>query len=912
MAIIFIDNKPFEVPTGKNLLETCLSLGFDVPYFCWHPGLGSVGACRQCAVKIYKDENDKKGRLIMSCMEPVSDQQHISISDADAKAFREQVIELLMTNHPHDCAVCDEGGSCHLQDMTVMTGHNYRRYRFKKRTYTNQYLGPFINHEMNRCIQCYRCVRFYKDYAGGDDLDVFASKNNVYFGRAEDGVLENEFSGNLTEICPTGVFTDKTLKEHYTRKWDLTMAPSICQHCSIGCNTIAGERYGSLRMIANRYHGKVNGYFLCDRGRFGYEFVNAKERIRLPKIKDQSIDREQLLSTLASTLKQSKIIGIGSPRASLQSNFALKALVDEDNFYHGVSDNEHDLAELAIRILRDGPVRTPSTKEVETADAVFILGEDITNTAPILALAVRQSIRQEPSKQAETVHIPKWHDAARREIAQEAKGPLFTTSISATKLDDVATQSYHAAPDDIARLGFAVANLIDSTVAAPTNLSGEARLLAERIAKSLMAAQRPVVISGVCCASDAVMKAAANVAWALHKKKKEAGLVLTMLENNSLGLAMMGGHRLQSAFNAVLNGHADTAIIMENDLYRHGNAAAVDEFLSKCKNVIVLDHSPSETVSKASVVIPAGTFAESDGIIVNNEGRAQRFFQVYEATDVIQESWRWLLSIGMRIGNQRLAQWKNFEDVTMAISREENLLKGIELSSPASDFRVAGQRIPREPHRYSGRTSMNAHINVSEEKPPVDTDSPLSYTMEGLRAQPPSSMIPFFWSPGWNSVQSVNKYQEEVGASLRGGDPGVRLLEPIKDGAINYFVGVPEAFRPIEDHLWVVPLHHIFGSEELSAQSAAVAQRIAEPYIMLHPQDAAEYKLENNKLSFTIDGLLYSLPVRISDTIPAGVAGMPYGYQGLPYGDLPEWGIVKSLPHVSGNGSNQVKVKSNA
>ncbi len=119
-----------------------------------------------------------------------------------------------------------------------------------------------------------------------------------------------------------------------------------------------------------------------------------------------------------------------------------------------------------------------------------------------------------------------------------------------------------------------------------------------------------------------------------------------MLECNSLGLAMMGGHRLRSAFNAVLNGHADTVIIMENDLYRHVKDAAVDEFLSKCKNVIVIDHSPNETTTKASMLIPAGTFAESDGIVVNNEGRAQRFFQVYESTEVVQESWRWLLNIG--------------------------------------------------------------------------------------------------------------------------------------------------------------------------------------------------------------------------------------------------------------------------
>ncbi len=241
-----------------------------------------MGACRQCAVKLFKDETDKKGRLAMSCMTPAAQGTRLSIDDPEARAFRAANIEWLMTNHPHDCPVCDEGGECHLQDMTVMTGHVYRRFRFLKRTHENQDLGPFVNHEMNRCIQCYRCVRFYRDYAGGRDLNVMASHNAVYFGRHEDGPLESEFSGNLVEVCPTGVFTDKTLKRHYVRKWDMQTAPSVCVHCGVGCNTIAGVRDGTLRRIRNRYNPAVNGYFLCDRGRFGYEFVNHERRIRHP------------------------------------------------------------------------------------------------------------------------------------------------------------------------------------------------------------------------------------------------------------------------------------------------------------------------------------------------------------------------------------------------------------------------------------------------------------------------------------------------------------------------------------------------------------------------------------------------------------------------------------------------------
>ena len=267
-----------------------------------------------------------------------------------------------MLNHPHDCPVCDEGGECHLQDMTVMTGHAYRRYTGKKRTFRNQDLGPLVNHEMNRCIQCYRCVRFYRDYAGGRDFDAFGLRNQVYFGRPEDGVLESEFSGNLVEVCPTGVFTDKTLKEHYTRKWDLQTAPSICVHCGLGCNTIPGERYGTLRRIRNRYNGEVNGYFLCDRGRYGYEFVNSERRVRRPLYRqDRSaeaapVEREEALRLAASLIGDGEsVIGIGSPRASLEANFALRTLVGRTTSTPACRRPSRRRVQQALEILQKGP-----------------------------------------------------------------------------------------------------------------------------------------------------------------------------------------------------------------------------------------------------------------------------------------------------------------------------------------------------------------------------------------------------------------------------------------------------------------------------------------------------------------------------------------------------------------------------
>lgn len=828
MITIFIDNKPYQVKEGRNLLQACLSLGFDLPYFCWHPAMHSVGACRQCAVKVFKDEKDTRGRIMMSCMTPATEGMRLSVDDADAKAFRRSVVEWLMLNHPHDCPVCDEGGECHLQDMTVMTGHTYRRTRFRKRTHRNQYLGPFINHEMNRCIQCYRCVRFYRDYAGGRDFNVFACHDSVYFGRSESGVLESEFSGNLVEVCPTGVFTDKTLKHHYTRKWDLQTAPSICVHCGLGCNTIPGERYGTLRRILNRYNHEVNGYFLCDRGRFGYEFVNSNKRIRKALIRQDSgnvqkpAEKAEALKLVKDILSESKsIIAIGSPRASLESNFALRKLVGAENFYSGMSSQEHRLVSLIVDVLGKGPARTPSLHDVETADAVLVLGEDVTNTAPLLDLALRRSVRNQPVDAIEKKRIPAWDDNAVRNMMQNEKGPLYIATVKGTKLDSIAAKTYNAAPDKLARLGFAIVRELNPDAPAVEGLSADMVSLAREIAQELNNAQHPVVISGTSLGNESLVKAAANVAWALCANGNPAGLCYTVPECNTLGLGLMAGKPLDEAFAAVRGDKADAVVILENDLYRRADEKTVSEFIGKAGKIIALDHLINPTSSKADVTLPAGTFAESDGTLVNNEGRAQRFYQVFFPGLDIQDSWKWIHDIIQASGSKKAA-WRNLDEITKDLTVALPVFKPVLDIAPNAGFRVAGEKIPRQPHRYSGRTAMLANISVHEPKPAEDPDTPLSFSMEGYEGRPPAPLISRYWSPRWNSASALNKFQQEAGGPLRGGDPGKRLIEPMEKGNPAYFTDVPA--EPGQG-LSSAPEYDIFRSEELSAQSPAIFER---------------------------------------------------------------------------------------
>lgn len=888
MATIHIDGKQFEVDGADNLLQACLSLGLDIPYFCWHPALGSVGACRQCAVKQYANPDDKRGRIVMSCMTQPTENMMISIDDEEAKTFRASVIEWLMTNHPHDCPVCEEGGHCHLQDMTVMTGHSSRRYRFSKRTHQNQELGPFINHEMNRCIACYRCVRYYKDYAGGSDLGVFGAHDNVYFGRAENGRLESEFSGNLTEVCPTGVFTDKTHSERYNRKWDMQFAPSICQGCSVGCNISPGERYGELRRIENRYNGSVNHYFLCDRGRFGYGFVNREDRPRQPLWRDgerfESLTGDAAVDKIADAIRAAKrVIGIASPRASLEANHALRELVGAENFFSGVSAAEQDLLNLAKDILTRG-VRTPSLREIEEFDAVLVLGEDVTQTAPRVALALRQAAKNKTVEMAAASNVQKWQAEALANIGQGARSPVFIASFEATRLDDIADATLRAASDDIARLGFAIAHALDSSAPAVNDLDATTAALAKKIADTLRAAKRPLVVSGTGAQSRAVMEAAANVAAALCAKSKAAALTLCLPEANSLGLAMLGGNSLDAALAMLEHGDADAVVIVENDLYQRADRSRVQAALARAKVVVTVDHQLTETAKASAFVLPAASFAEGDGTLVNNEGRAQRYFQVYDPVYyqpdiVMHESWRWLHALHATL-SQREIEWTLLDEVTAHCARANPQLAGIVAAAPAATFRIKGLKVARSPRRYSGRTATRAPISVHEPRTPQDADSALAFSMEGYAGpNEPSPLIPFAWAPGWNSPQSWNKFQVEVGGHLRGGDSGVRLIEGRAD--IAYFGKVPAAFAAGTD-LRAVPLYHIYGSEELSSRAAPVQKLIPEGYVALAATDAARLGLADGmKAVVKVGDEKRELVVRISNTLPAGIAGIPVGISGL-------------------------------
>lgn len=820
---IIIDGTPHQVESGINLLQACLFLKLDMPYFCWHPAMGSAGSCRQCAVMHYQNAEDTRGRLVMSCMTPVADGMIISMDANRATGFRATAIEAIMTNHPHDCPVCEEGGDCHLQDMTLMSGHINRQYPGSKRTHINQYLGPLLNHEMNRCIGCYRCVRFYRDYAGGDDLNVFSSRNRIYFGRAESGTLENHFSGNLAEVCPTGVFTDKPFSAHYIRKWDLATSPTVCNQCGLGCNTYTSERGGIVRRVNNRLNNQVNGHFLCDRGRFGYEHINHAERLEFAIARGSSVtepvvqlSQEEAQKQLCQYLDEEEIVVVGSGRSSIENNAALVKLVGRRNFYAAMTDKQMFQLKLLVDWYSNNDIQPASMAQVEHSDALLIVGEDISHTAPRLALTVRQMSRNAGIDQAGKMGIKPWQDEAVRNIAQDLRSPIHVLHSLTSPLDDVCCTRQLLSPNE----QHALLIEVEQKLRDPNTQVGPQ---ATSIANDLTQAERPCLITGCHQQSTPLLKTCIRIGDLLRRQNSQATFHCTTEQANHLALALFCDDRINiramSALAKRLEKHPPTTLlIMEADLYRYFEPETLGKLLDKIKHIVVFDHLLTPTGQMADLICPVTSIAESHGHWVSSEGRLQYSYATMSPMKARQNGFYWL---------RYLTELNTLADVQRWVVECYPLLKPMDadIDDLHGEFTLA-----RQPLRSTGRTAIHAGNDVKEYPPDYDDDSSMNFSMEGVSAHRQQQLIDNpapvtgVWSPNWNSGQGVNKNLDD-----EQNDSGYRLFE------FNNTVPIAELEvdeSPVESTPCAISIdvkHHIYANQELTEFNKSLVQLAPKP-----------------------------------------------------------------------------------
>ena len=404
---ITVDGKQVTAPAGTLLIEACKAVGIEVPSFCYYPGLALQAACRMCLVRI-----EKMPKLQTACTIPITDGMVVATDTDEVRQARKSMIELLLGNHPLDCPVCDAGGECELQDMTFKYGAAESRYMEGKLHKEEQQWSPVVFFDRPRCILCYRCVRVCGEAMDVSALGVQLRGSSSVIAPNEGDHLNCEECGMCIDICPVGALTSGAYR-YKTRPWEMKHVGTICTHCGDGCKTTLGVRRSDTGMDIvrgdNRDKSGINGDFLCIKGRYAFDFFDHKDRLRQPLIRkdgrltpttwEEAVEHAGRRLREVRDSKGGQAIGvIGSNRATNEENYLLqkfaRTVLGTNNIDH---QQTADFAGFARAIAGKENI-TASMRDVATAPAILLIGNDPTERHPLLAWNIRNNVRLNSAK----------------------------------------------------------------------------------------------------------------------------------------------------------------------------------------------------------------------------------------------------------------------------------------------------------------------------------------------------------------------------------------------------------------------------------------------------------------------------------------------------------------------------------
>ena len=401
---ITVDGRSIRAPKGALLWEVCRAEGIDIPIFCYHTKLGAVGACRTCLV----EQEGAKGP-ITACSTPVSNGMVVRTRSPGARKAQRGVFEFLLINHPLDCPICDRGGECPLQDQTFAYGPGTSRYLEPKRHHVKPIeLGPTIELDRERCVLCWRCVRFCADIAEDKSIILQDRGDHTVVGTFQNQPYVNAFSGNVIELCPVGALTSR--KQRFTfRAWELQNRPSVCPHCPVGCNiNVSVRKNDEVIRFLSRDNPEVDDSWLCDRGRFGFAFISNPDRLKSPMIRRDGrfvqTSWAEALDYIASRIHKivgehgpRAVAGIASPRLTNEDLFTFRRFMRDvlntdaiDHFPR--STTAQGWEERQTRTVLERTVM--SIASLEKAKTIVLLGADPSRREPVLELRIRKAVNQ--------------------------------------------------------------------------------------------------------------------------------------------------------------------------------------------------------------------------------------------------------------------------------------------------------------------------------------------------------------------------------------------------------------------------------------------------------------------------------------------------------------------------------------
>ncbi len=646
-----IDGREVEAPEGMMLVDAAKQGDVEIPYFCYEPKLGNpVGACRMCLVEI-----EGIPKLQTSCSTPVKDGMVVHTQTQRVRHGQNAIVEFLLVNHPLDCPVCDKGGECPLQDITFGWGLGRSRFIEPKRHFVKPLsLSPVIAIDRERCILCYRCVRFSQEIAEDYQL-IFAERGADTFVSTHDGhPYVAPFSGNIIELCPVGALTSKPYRFR-ARPWDIENAGGICTLCPAQCNvefTVRDEKV--MRVLArDPGHPGVDDGWLCDKGRFAYQAIHVDERITAPMVRDggrlREVSWERAFEVAAGLAKHRGHVGaLVGGQATNEEGFLIGRLVREGLGSADIDSRADSAPPVPVGRALAAPALQASVPDIEFAHTVLVLGCEPLDDAPVLDLRIRKGVRRRGVQLAVATPRPSSLDPNAKLVIRYAPGEelSFLTSLGAALRGE-------DAPSDARALAELLRGGGEDVVIVWGERIGQAAALLPRIAQVLGLAEHEG-------AGLLEIPAGAN-----GRGLREAGVLpgcgpgYTELDGGGTGPERDAdgdeagpGREAAEIAAAAAAGEITALYLFETDPVRdRADRALWEQALHHAGLVVAHASVLTEGIAEhANVIFPADSYAEKDGTVVHPDGRIQRLRTAIAHPREVRAGWSVIAELGKRVG----------------------------------------------------------------------------------------------------------------------------------------------------------------------------------------------------------------------------------------------------------------------
>ncbi|MCS7220609.1 MAG: NADH-quinone oxidoreductase subunit NuoG [Anaerolineae bacterium] len=669
-----IDGKAYQAPKGIPLTRAAKANGIEIPTFCAHPKLDPIGACRMCMVEI---EGPRGRQLVTACTTPVAEGLVVYYNSPRAREAREATLEFILINHPLDCPICDKGGECPLQNQTMEHGPGMSRFIEEKiRKDKHHPISDLILLDQERCVVCWRCTRYLAEWEYKPELGLYHRGGETVIDTHPNQMVTAKTSGNIIDICPVGALTNRIARFHY-RPWAVTPVPSICTHCSQGCNLRFDVRTHEIRRIVARENMAVNDQWICDKGRFAQGYFHHPDRLAQPLVREQGALRpatwEEALQRTVDGLSRwareqpQRVGAIGSSKVSNEASYLLQKFM---RLVVGTNNIDH---RWGGDVLAD-PRGLSAIADVHSADLFVLVGVHLAEEQPVLANFFKRAVRRSGA-QALILHPRRTEDAdfGIHLPIQPGTEAVILNSLMALL---VQRERFAGQAQRIAGAREFLTSLQEFTPEAVAALSGVPIPVLRQAADLLAQSERVLVLYGPDVvrgrAAEANAAALANLELLIGQGRvaylgpeansqgaRDMGLLPTHLPGHVSVTDAAARERLQRLWGgevpaqpgltytqmlqAAARGELKALLVMGADPAAEGTWAAMA--LEQLDFLVVQDVFLTETAKRAHVVLPATTYAETDGTFTNLERRVQRAPQAFRPYQQARPDWKIIVDL---------------------------------------------------------------------------------------------------------------------------------------------------------------------------------------------------------------------------------------------------------------------------